>query len=73
MPAYSWQEILPWMDAIRKQATDQFIAAWRTSQTNKAKDFVWHETVSVLLLIIRLSLSKDVHCARGRKQADSGG
>ncbi|KAJ1953980.1 hypothetical protein EC988_002683, partial [Linderina pennispora] len=50
MPAYSWQEILPWMDAIRKQATDQFIEAWRASQKNKAKDFVWHETMGYVVV-----------------------
>ncbi|KAJ2454778.1 glutamate--cysteine ligase [Coemansia sp. RSA 2424] len=43
---YSWREILPRMEEIRKQATTQFISAWRSSQTKQVQDFTWHETVS---------------------------
>ncbi|KAJ1947928.1 glutamate--cysteine ligase [Kickxella alabastrina] len=47
---YSWQDILPRMEEIRRQATDQFIAAWRGSQTKKVNDFTWHETVGYVIV-----------------------
>ncbi|KAI8320378.1 GCS-domain-containing protein [Martensiomyces pterosporus] len=47
---YSWQEILPRMDEIRSQATDQFIAAWSASQSNQVHDFVWHETMGYVVV-----------------------
>ncbi|KAJ2506368.1 hypothetical protein IWW47_001613 [Coemansia sp. RSA 2052] len=47
---YSWREILPRMEEIRKQATTQFISAWRSSQTKQVQDFTWHETMGYVVV-----------------------
>ncbi|KAJ2725215.1 glutamate--cysteine ligase [Coemansia sp. Benny D115] len=47
---YSWQEILPRMEEIRSQATDQFVAAWKSSRSKKVNDFTWHETVGYVIV-----------------------
>ncbi|KAJ2897380.1 glutamate--cysteine ligase [Coemansia aciculifera] len=47
---YSWRQILPRMEEIRKQATTQFISAWRSSQMKQVQDFTWHETMGYVIV-----------------------
>ncbi|KAJ1845495.1 glutamate--cysteine ligase, partial [Coemansia sp. RSA 2708] len=47
---YSWKEILPRMEEIRAEATEQFISAWKDAQARHAHDFTWHETMGYVIV-----------------------
>ncbi|PIA19232.1 GCS-domain-containing protein [Coemansia reversa NRRL 1564] len=47
---YSWKEILPHMEEIRAEATNQFIAAWKSARSRHASDFMWHETMGYVIV-----------------------
>ncbi|KAI9482060.1 glutamate--cysteine ligase [Coemansia sp. RSA 989] len=47
---YSWKEILPRMEEIRAEATEQFIDAWKNSQARYTHDFTWHETMGYVIV-----------------------
>ncbi|KAI9503935.1 glutamate-cysteine ligase-domain-containing protein [Coemansia spiralis] len=46
---YSWQDILPRMEEIRSQATDQFIVTWESSLAKSDNYFTWHETIGYVV------------------------
>ncbi|KAJ1790288.1 glutamate--cysteine ligase [Coemansia sp. RSA 2167] len=47
---YPWKEIIPRMEEIRAEATDQFIAAWKNAQSRRTHDFTWHETMGYVIV-----------------------